>query len=68
MKEKVTLPQGYYISFEGEYKSQQEASRKIALYSTMVFILIAFLLYGYFRSASLAAQVLINIPLALLGR
>jgi len=32
-----------------------------------VFILIAFLLYGYFRSASLAAQVLINIPLALLG-
>jgi CzcA family heavy metal efflux pump len=67
VKEKVTLPQGYYISFEGEYKSQQEASRKIALYSAMVFVLIAFLLYGYFRSASLAAQVLINIPLALLG-
>jgi CzcA family heavy metal efflux pump len=67
VKDKVTMPQGYYISFEGEYKSQQEASRKIALYSAMVFVLIAFLLYGYFRSASLAAQVLINIPLALLG-
>jgi Cu/Ag efflux pump CusA len=66
-RDKVKLPQGYYISFEGEYKSQQEASRRIAIFSAMVFILIAFLLYGYFRSASLAAQVLINIPLALLG-
>lgn len=67
IREKVKLPQGYYISFEGEYKSQQEASRRIAIFSAMVFVLIAFLLYGYFRSASLAAQVLINIPLALLG-
>jgi CzcA family heavy metal efflux pump len=65
--EKVALPQGYYLSFEGEYKSQQEASRRIALFSAMVFVLIAFLLYGYFRSVSLALQVLINIPLALLG-
>ena len=65
--EKVQLPQGYFLSFEGEFKSQQEASRRIAIFSGLVLLIVAFLLYGYFRSASLAAQVLINIPLALMG-
>jgi len=67
VKEKVHFPPGYYPSFEGEFKSQQEASRRIAIFSALVFVVIAFLLYGYFRSASLAAQVLLNIPLALMG-
>jgi len=67
VREKVQLPQGYFLSFEGEFKSQQEASRRIAIFSGLVLLIVAFLLYGYFRSASLAAQVLINIPLALMG-
>ena len=67
VREKVQLPEGYFVSFEGEYKSQQEASRRIAIFSGLVFLLIGVLLYGYFGSVSLAAQVLINIPLALLG-
>jgi Cu/Ag efflux pump CusA len=67
VNEKVKLPQGYFLSFEGEFKAQQEAARRIAIFSALVFIVISFLLYGYFRSASLAAQVLINIPLALMG-
>jgi len=64
---KVKLPTGYFISFEGEFKAQQAAAKRIGLYSILVFIVIAMLLFGYFRSASLAAQVLINIPLALMG-
>ncbi len=67
VRDAVQLPQGYYLSFEGEFKSQQEASRRIAIFSGLVLLIVAFLLYGYFRSASLAAQVLINIPLALMG-
>ncbi|MDB6150531.1 MAG: CusA/CzcA family heavy metal efflux transporter [Chthoniobacter sp.] len=67
VREKVQLPQGYFLSFEGEFKSQQEASRRIAIFSGLVLLIVAFLLYGYFGSASLAAQVLINIPLALMG-
>ena len=67
MRSKVRLPEGYFISFEGEFKSQQEAARRIALLSTLVAVVIALLLYGYFRSGLLAAQVLINIPLALVG-
>jgi len=64
---KVKLPTGYFISFEGEFKAQQEAAKRIGLYSILVFMVIAMLLYGYFRSISLAAQVLVNIPLALMG-
>jgi CzcA family heavy metal efflux pump len=67
VREKVALPQGYYVSFEGEFKAQQAAAKRIAIFSALVFVVIAFLLYGYFRSASLAAQVLLNIPLALMG-
>jgi CzcA family heavy metal efflux pump len=64
---KVKLPEGYFISFEGEFKAQQAATRRIALFSGLVLVVVAFLLYGYFRSALLAAIVLVNIPLALIG-
>ncbi len=67
VREKVHFPPGYYPSFEGEFKAQQAAAKRIAIFSALVLVVIAFLLYGYFRSASLAAQVLLNIPLALMG-
>lgn len=65
--EKVKLPEGYFISYEGEFLAQREASRRIALLSGVVFVVILFLLYGYFQSMSLAVQVLLNIPFALVG-
>ncbi len=64
---KVKLPEGYFITFEGEFQAQQEATQRIALFSTIVFVAVFLMLYGYFRSASLALQVLVNIPLALMG-
>ncbi len=64
---KMKLPEGYFVSFEGEFKAQQAAARRIALFSVLVFVVVALLLYGYFRSALLAALVLVNIPLALMG-
>jgi CzcA family heavy metal efflux pump len=67
VQEKVKLPSGYYVSFEGEYLAQQAAAKRIGFYSLLVFGVICLLLYGYFRSAMLTAQVLVNIPLALIG-
>ena len=64
---KVKLPEGYFITFEGEFLAQQEATQRIALFSAIVFVAVFLMLYGYFRSASLALQVLVNIPLALMG-
>jgi Cu/Ag efflux pump CusA len=65
--EKVKLPEGYFLSYEGEFLAQREASQRIAILSAVVFFIIAFLLYGYFRTPFFAFQVLFDIPLALVG-
>ena len=65
--EKVKLPEGYFITFEGEFQAQKEATQRIALFSSVVFVVVFMMLFSYFRSASLALQVLVNIPLALMG-
>ena len=65
--EQVVLPEGYYVSYEGEFQAQKEASERIALLSGVVLVVIAFLLYGYFRTPFFAVQVLTDIPLALVG-
>lgn len=64
---KVKMPEGYFVTFEGEFQAQRDATQRIAIMSAAVFLVIVFLLYGYFQSLSLALQVLLNIPLALVG-
>jgi len=67
VKEKVKLPEGYFISYEGEFQAQKEASQRIAILTGVILVVIAFLLYGYFRTPFFAFQVLCDIPLALVG-
>jgi Cu/Ag efflux pump CusA len=67
VKEKVKLPEGYFLRFEGEFQAQQAAAKRITFYFALVLLAVAVLLYGYFRSLSLALQVMLNIPLALMG-
>jgi Cu/Ag efflux pump CusA len=64
---RVPLPPGYFLSFEGEFQARAAATRRIAVLFALVLGVIGLLLWGYFRSAMLAAQVLLNLPLALLG-
>lgn len=64
---KVRLPNGYFITYEGEFQAQRDATWRIAILSLGVLIVVIFLLYGYFQSISLALQVLLNIPLAIIG-
>jgi len=64
---KVQLPEGYFVTYEGEFQAQREATWRIAILSLGVLLVVVFLLYGYFQSLSLALQVFLNIPLALLG-
>jgi len=65
--ERVKLPEGYFISYEGEFQAQKDASQRIMILTGVVLIVIAFLLYGYFRTPFFALQVLCDIPLALVG-
>lgn len=63
----MKLPEGYFISYEGEFKAEQEATNRIALLFGIILVVIVMLLASYFRSMILAVQVLLNLPLALMG-
>ena len=67
VREKVVMPEGCSFRFEGEFAAREAAARRIALWFGAVLVGAFILLLGCFRSASLAGQVLLNIPLALIG-
>jgi CzcA family heavy metal efflux pump len=64
---KVKLPAGYFIKFEGEFQAQQDATRRIVLFTGVILLVIGFLLHGYFKTPFFAFQVLCDIPLAMVG-
>lgn len=67
VKEQVKFPEGYFPRFEGEFQAQQAAAKRIAFYFALVLVAVVVLLFSYFHSLSLALQVMLNIPLALMG-
>ena len=71
LKEKVDAqlktPAGVFISYEGEFQAEQAAAQRIAVLFSGVLAIIVLLLWSYFRSLVLALQVLLNLPLALMG-
>ena len=65
--EKVVLPEGYFVTFGGQFESQQKASRRLLLLGTASLLGIFLVLYAHFRSTTLALQIMLNVPLALIG-
>lgn len=65
--EDVKLPSGYFITYGGQFEAQKSASKLILLLSIFSFAAIFLVLYMHFKSARLVIQILLNIPLALIG-
>ncbi len=65
--EKVHLSGTYFISYEGQFQSQQEATKIISILALFTFAMVFLLLYSHFRSGVIVAQILLNIPLAFIG-
>ncbi|RYD19579.1 MAG: efflux RND transporter permease subunit [Verrucomicrobiaceae bacterium] len=65
--DQVKIPDGVFISYEGEFQAEQAAGRRIALLFMGILVVIIMLLWSYFKSLVLAIQVLLNLPLALMG-
>jgi CzcA family heavy metal efflux pump len=63
----VQLPEGYRIEYGGQFEAEAEASRTLLLASLISLAVILFLLYAEFQSLPLAAIILLNLPLALIG-
>ena len=67
VKEQLKLPQGYYLQWGGQFESQQSASKLISLLSIFSLLGIFLVLYSHFKSSRIVFQIMLNIPLALIG-
>lgn len=67
LSEKIELPKGYFIKLGGQFESQQTASQRILFLGLLSLSGIFLVLYIHFRSWILSLQVMLNVPLALIG-
>ena len=65
--EKITLPEGYYISYGGQFESEEQASRILSLASIIALLIVFTLLYHDFKDVKESLIILINLPLAMIG-
>lgn len=63
----VILPSGYFIELGGQFESQQRATRLILVLGFFSLLGIFFVLYGHFKTAFIPMQIMLNIPMALIG-
>lgn len=65
--EHVEMPEGYFVTYGGQFENEEAASRMLALTSILALIVIFFLIYGEFKSVDESLTILVNMPLALIG-
>jgi Cu/Ag efflux pump CusA len=63
----VNLPPGYFVEFGGQFQASQEATKTLSYLSVFSLVAIFFLLIKALGDWRAALQVMINIPLALIG-
>jgi HME family heavy-metal exporter len=61
------LPTGYFVSLEGQFQAQEQATRLILGLSLVSLAMMFLVLYSRYQSVVLAGIVMANIPLALIG-
>ena len=63
----VSLPDGYFVTYGGQFANQERAMRRLQLIVPLVLLLIVGLLYASFGSVRQALLVMLNVPFALVG-
>ena len=64
---RVDIPEEYFLTYGGQFESQQRAQRRILIQTGFVCIGIFILLYLAMSSIRLSILVILNLPLALIG-
>jgi CzcA family heavy metal efflux pump len=71
VKSKITqniqLPEGYRVEYGGQFESAEKASKMLLITSLIAILIIFLLLFQEFKDTKLAAIILLNLPLALIG-
>lgn len=65
--EQVDLPLGYFVTFGGEYESQQRAMKHLTILMLIVILIIFVILFSSFGSIRQALLIILNIPTTLVG-
>lgn len=65
--EEVEMPEGYFVTYGGQFESEAAASRTLGLTSILALLIIFMLLYGEFRDLKESLVILVNMPLAMIG-
>ena len=65
--QQIQLPTGYFTTWGGSFRLQQEANKRLAVVVPVTLLIICLLLYSSFNSLKSTALILLNIPLALVG-
>ncbi len=63
----VKMPPGYTVGWSGEFENQERAMQRLSVVVPISLLLIFVLLFDAFKSFKMAALILINVPLALIG-
>ncbi|HTO42908.1 MAG TPA: CusA/CzcA family heavy metal efflux RND transporter, partial [Burkholderiales bacterium] len=63
----VQLPEGYAISWSGEFENQKRAMERLSIIVPLSILIIFLLLFNAFKSLRHAVLIVLNIPFALIG-
>lgn len=63
----LTLPEGYYMNWSGEFENQERAMARLAVVVPLSVLLIFILLFDAFKSFKSALLIILNIPFAMIG-
>jgi CzcA family heavy metal efflux pump len=63
----VSLPAGYRLEYSGQFESSEQAASLLLWLSLAVVVAMFFILAAAFKSPALAALIMVNLPLALIG-
>jgi cobalt-zinc-cadmium resistance protein CzcA len=67
VNEKVKLPIGYSLRWEGEYASQKRANARLLIVLPITILIIFILLYTMFKSFKWALLIMVNVAIAPIG-
>lgn len=67
VKQKVKLPEGYFIEYGGQFEAQQEATRLISILSLVSLAGVFLVLFTQFPSTRIVLQIMFSLPIAFVG-
>lgn len=63
----IELPEGYFVTYAGQFEAQQQANSRILWLSGIALIVVVIVLYSTYNSFNVVFQLLIAVPAAFVG-